>query len=365
MLDLLEADRAFVAENEAQILDLEAQITARQRWIDLLRDAQRAAKQRLSSYKYPVLTLPNEILGEIFMHFLPPYPDPPPLVGNLSPICLTHVCRRWRDVACKTPSLWRAIELHPSVHRLSNLGETLSLIAKWSARSGHSPLSIRMECRRQFDPISIFTSLIPHRARWEHLNLNFGSGSYIQTLDIDRPMPLLRSLTLTVWDAVGTPLPLLEVPLLRTVVINDQGSPSLVLPWSQLTSLTLRRTHPGACLSILREASQLLECRLHLWSQRTPLGGGAVVLPRLESLVFERDSEVCREFFESLVTPALRRLELPEAFLRPHDVETLKAYISKSGCTLQSLRVTALASLIQQILYRMAFRSIPTITFCE
>ncbi|KAK7027863.1 hypothetical protein R3P38DRAFT_3191056 [Favolaschia claudopus] len=29
-------------------------------------------KERLDAYKYPVATLPNEIVSEIFIHFLPP-----------------------------------------------------------------------------------------------------------------------------------------------------------------------------------------------------------------------------------------------------------------------------------------------------
>ncbi|KAJ6504124.1 hypothetical protein C8R47DRAFT_177927 [Mycena vitilis] len=54
-------------------------------------------------------TLPNEITSEIFLHFLPVYPRCPPLTGNLSPTCLTHICRRWREIALTTPALWRAM----------------------------------------------------------------------------------------------------------------------------------------------------------------------------------------------------------------------------------------------------------------
>ncbi|KAK6977951.1 hypothetical protein R3P38DRAFT_3470482 [Favolaschia claudopus] len=121
MLDFLQANRVFVAENEAQILELEAQITALQRSIVQLRGAQRAAKQRLSSYKYPVLTLPNEILGEIFIHFLPPYPDPPPLVGNLSPICLDLLV--WVETV--TNQIRAQLEEHEAIARLELMNDGL------------------------------------------------------------------------------------------------------------------------------------------------------------------------------------------------------------------------------------------------
>ncbi|KAK6977983.1 F-box domain-containing protein, partial [Favolaschia claudopus] len=108
MLDFMEADRALIVEQDAKILELEAQIAALQSSISELR----AAKQsRLNSYRYSVLTLPNEIIGEIFLRFLPPYPKPPPLTGILSPTSLTQICRQWRNIALSTPALWRAIDV--------------------------------------------------------------------------------------------------------------------------------------------------------------------------------------------------------------------------------------------------------------
>ncbi|KAK7014267.1 F-box domain-containing protein [Favolaschia claudopus] len=356
-MSMLALDRALLVERETQILELKDKISAIQRSISELHAVKRSIQERIDSYTYPVLALPTEIITQIFLHYIPLYPQPPPLVGLRSPTTLTHICRKWRQIALATPRLWRALKLTPS-YMLPSEEIVASIVALWTERSACTTLSIFANHSPQVMPL-----LLPHRSRWEYLNLDFDNGSQIQTLHIDGPMPLLRSLTLAVWDAVDTPLPLLEVPLLRTVVINDHGPPSLVLPWSQLTSLTLRTTHPDACLSILRAASQLVQCRLHLWSQPTPLGGAAVVLPRLESLVLERDSEVCREFFESLVAPALRRLEIPEAFLRPHVVETLNAFISKSGCTLQSLQITKLAALLSYCSYTVAFSSIPQVSF--
>ncbi|KAJ7871612.1 hypothetical protein B0H13DRAFT_2554411 [Mycena leptocephala] len=84
MLSGLEADRTRIADLDAQISDLERSLSA-------LREEKNLAQERLDSYKYPVLTLPNEIVSNIFVHFLPAYPEYPPLAGLLSPTLLTHI----------------------------------------------------------------------------------------------------------------------------------------------------------------------------------------------------------------------------------------------------------------------------------
>ncbi|KAJ6562466.1 hypothetical protein B0H19DRAFT_1144629 [Mycena capillaripes] len=98
MLADLRAHRARVADLEAKILDLERSLSA-------LRTEKLQVQQRLDSYKYPALTLPNEIVSEIFIHFLPIYPLCPPLTGTLSPTALTQICRQWREIALSTPAL--------------------------------------------------------------------------------------------------------------------------------------------------------------------------------------------------------------------------------------------------------------------
>jgi hypothetical protein len=68
MLRNLEADRARVARLaavEAKILDLERSLPG-------LRAKKTLAQERLNSFKYPVLTLPNEITSEVLIHFLIP-----------------------------------------------------------------------------------------------------------------------------------------------------------------------------------------------------------------------------------------------------------------------------------------------------
>ncbi|KAJ7864883.1 hypothetical protein B0H13DRAFT_2671116 [Mycena leptocephala] len=64
----LAADRARIAALAARIEHLERSLAA-------LRTEKALAEKPLDDYKYPVLTLPNEIISEIFLHFLPNYPS--------------------------------------------------------------------------------------------------------------------------------------------------------------------------------------------------------------------------------------------------------------------------------------------------
>ncbi|KAK7033404.1 hypothetical protein R3P38DRAFT_3186940 [Favolaschia claudopus] len=157
MLKSLESDRALLIENDAQILEIEAQISEPHSAISALHAEKQPAQQRLDSYKYPVLTLPNEIVGEIFLDFLPPYPEPPPLLGEDSPTILTHICRQWREIALTTPALWRSIDL-----RDVSVEAATSLACSWLERSGCLPLSLRAtDYQDLFSVFRIFILTVP------------------------------------------------------------------------------------------------------------------------------------------------------------------------------------------------------------
>ncbi|KAF7334439.1 F-box domain-containing protein [Mycena venus] len=252
MLNALAAERARIAELEARILDPDLTFydkNAKKLWKRALQIEIALAQERLDSYKYPVLTLPNEIVSEIFVHFLPAYPICPPLIGLLSPTTLTHICRRWREIALATPALWRAINLSgndapgprygpgfiaisvaPSFRR----GRVLDMIS----RSRSCSLSIRMD---EWDNTSkevetaaeLLRAVIPSVARWEYLTL------YLDETHLPpfpAPMPLLCQLEL--WLGDGSPtaraakVELPEMPLLRTVILNDAvAARNVNLPW--------------------------------------------------------------------------------------------------------------------------------------
>ncbi|KAJ7808749.1 hypothetical protein B0H14DRAFT_1509851 [Mycena olivaceomarginata] len=187
MLDALAAVRSRIADIDTQILALERSLSA-------LRTERALEQETLDSYKYPVLTaVPTEIISEIFIQFLPVYPLCPPSTGILSPTVLTQICRKWREIALETPTLWRAITLH-----LYNMPfDRQRHICDFLDRSGCCPLSIRSDDDLDLEPVpvvEIFAALISHRSRWEHLDILLSPS---QLRAIDGPMPLLRNLHLS------------------------------------------------------------------------------------------------------------------------------------------------------------------------
>jgi hypothetical protein len=351
MLPGLEADRARVADLEAQILLLERSLSA-------LREEKMLAQERLDSYKYPVLTLPNEIVFDIFMQFLPAYPRHPPLTGLLSPNLLTHICQRWREIALSTPALWCAIGT--SYYDDIPLKQKAHIFVLWLRRSRSRPLSLQIVGP---DVAEILATVVPHRARWEHLDFHL-PPSHLRTI-IDGAMPLLRHLVLAPrTHAVTNILAFREVPLLRTVVLNRSATLSVILPWVQLTSLTLLFVYPRDCFPILQQTSNLIRCELEVFFDRdNDQSGPDITLPYLESLSIDQCGvSLVTDFLEIFIVPALRSLKIPEYFIDPNPIESLKVFISKSGCKLEEVHITGWRSLPQDS-YRKAFPLIRRFSF--
>ncbi|KAJ6472780.1 hypothetical protein C8R47DRAFT_1022842, partial [Mycena vitilis] len=133
MLGALKADRVRIAEIDAQILDLQRSFLA-------LQSERKQAQRRLNAYKFPVLTLPPEIISEIFVRTLPIYPHFPARRGSLSPTTLAQICRSWREIALTTPLLWRAISLR--LLGLYAFEQRVHIFNVWLQRSRVCPLSI-------------------------------------------------------------------------------------------------------------------------------------------------------------------------------------------------------------------------------
>ncbi|KAF7352140.1 F-box domain-containing protein [Mycena venus] len=351
MLDALEVDCARLGASDDQILDLDLEHPV---------SAEKTlAPQQLNSCpkKYPILTLPNEIVSEIFIHVLPVYPRCPSLTGLLSPTSLTHICTKWREIALSTPALWRAIPLPDTDISVERLAHIFDL---WLKRSGSCPLSIGLdgECDGM-DASDLLASFIPYRWRWEYLKIVI-SSSHLAALE--GGMPLLRHLNLELFSATNDAV-ISDVPLLRSVVLNDIATWKVTLPWAQVTSLALNRVHLHECVPILQQTPNLVYCELRLFFSDDDLGTDVLTLPCLESLALnDPGHQPLIPYLEAFVTPALHRLRVPERFLGYSPIGTLQSFISKSGSKLQDIRITGDRAL-PKTFYREAFRSVERLSF--
>ncbi|KAF8156196.1 hypothetical protein K438DRAFT_1942897 [Mycena galopus ATCC 62051] len=331
---------------------------------------------------YPVLSLPPEIVAEIFTNFLPSYPERPPHVGIFSPLLLCQICGPWRQIALTTPWLWRAvsIELHDRENR-ETVAWKLALLETWLSRSGACLLSIRLHYQiDQFRPpfgntahpsLSEFLHTVVRRCeRWEHIDcvMPFAHLHIIQG-----DMPQLRNLVFgpsDLPDNEDEPVTLLELfgraPQLTDVVLTECFVPSSMhLPWSQLTYLEALCLYEHECMEIFSYATNLIRCTMAVCGPSEPSAPPPVIpvhshLRDLTFITLEADV-ILADILDLLTLPALRTLEVPEQCVSVADpISTLTDLVARSRCTLDELRIKK--ALLAEDLYRSALPSVRMLT---
>ncbi|KAJ7074021.1 hypothetical protein C8F01DRAFT_1098994 [Mycena amicta] len=337
------ADRTRLPALDAEIRHLENALNA-------LHSERKLIQDRLDSYTYPVLTLPNEIVAEIFVQYLPSYPACPPILGDGSPTKLAQLCSHWRQIAHGTPTLWRAIELFVS-RPFSDVFQ-LETMENWLERSCTLPLSIIIGKEAYYGHLRdmALNHLLAHRARWERVMLSLPSDN-ASSIHLEGPMPMLLQLDVQ-YDYISrldTLFGSLHVPRLHTAFLDlyqlPQGRCPQNLPWGQLTKLFLSNTHAEPALAILRETTDLVYCRLRLNQSASGSDSRLLHLPRLETLMIEGNSDesvFVVEFLDTFRAPALKRFSIEEDLLwePTSSVPSVIAAVMQSfGCRLERLSI--------------------------
>lgn len=217
-------------------------------------------------YTYPVLTLPPEIVSEIFVHFIPVYPRRPRLC---SPLILAQICRPWREITFSAPRLWRAV--HMSVYSKTTLNRQLNLVELLLARSGSCLLSVHLSSQSFNYHIPLLELLAPHCERLQHLRLCLSAPRNLHWDSLKRPLLSLQSLVVS-----GKALPRdymptvsLAAPLLKKVAlwsITPVGAPCYRGPNCNLSALTVESIHLDCCTLLLPLTPNLVFCKLGVTS---------------------------------------------------------------------------------------------------
>ncbi|KAJ7149634.1 hypothetical protein C8R46DRAFT_1125655 [Mycena filopes] len=317
-----------------RIAEVDAEILALKDALSKVKLERKALKQHLASYIYPVLTLPNEVVSEIFLQTLDKSPS---LGGRASPIYLGHICQRWRDIALSTPSLWSTMDI-----AMRHYKAYLRLLDAWLTRSRDCPLSITLTDMfngRAWITPHIMEAILAQQARWETIEFD---TAWDALPNIQTALPLLRRLDIRLiafHDPTSSSAGMARSektfsgPNLATVTLYGTKVDMVRLPWAQLTSITIQAP-PGRIVEILHSASNLRE--LSVRPDRDGDNGNHLPsippLMQLRKLILLYESQVA--LLRRLTLPALEHLDLP-VLCRPEAVELL----TRSQCRLEGLYI--------------------------
>ncbi|KAJ7020255.1 hypothetical protein C8F04DRAFT_1144860 [Mycena alexandri] len=244
--------------------------------------------------------------------------------------------------------------------RLSSKGDTIPYVQQMcelDRRSLGCPFSI--EISKAYSSTRGFMFSSAQCTRLEYLKVSLWVSSLL--VIEEGPTPFLRHLDLAFDYAQMSPEPVvfLDAPLLRSAALNENALHAVVLPWAQLTELTLHYLFPQECAAVLQLTSNLVYCKLIIAGNDGVQPRPDVTLLRLESLTLEphRHTTKTSGYLETFVVPTLRHLQVEEQILGSDPVNSLIIFVSKSGCTLEGIYVSGKRQLSKDI-YRRAFPSI-------
>ncbi|KAJ6569062.1 hypothetical protein B0H19DRAFT_1065840 [Mycena capillaripes] len=271
--------------------------------------------------------LPTEIVVHIFLSCIEDDNDRWIRIGPLAmPLVLSGVCAQWRDIAFSMPALWTHIEI---VRR----GEKLELFKRWLARTDTQPISVRMSFTARNHPRlawKFIDALADHRAQWEDIDLYVPERTMEDTIQLEGSFPMLRRLSIElphpeysvreVWPRAQVAVAdFQDARVLSEVkLVGWYHTADVILPWAQLTTLTLESCRIGvlrgvATMAIFHLCPNLVKCTLVdiAWDPHTvepPPPPTFCSAPRLQELYLYSGTVNLGIYF---LFPHLKRLRLP------------------------------------------------------
>lgn len=294
-----------------------------------------------------VSRLPAELLSEIFMHTLPPFDEFLSPSKLRSPMLLTRICRRWREVAVGTPGLWcRLFRGFKSSHCRHRKKESFCYDT-WLKRSQGLPLSL--EIRRFTNPLA---GLLQHYTN-QISSLRTVCCAATHDLLLN-DLPALQ--VLTIYDgqiiysqskrSTVTRSLLNHLFTLRSLKVSCQLSfysadfdPFKNSRWTHLTDVEISVFQQNVLVRLLQQAPNLSSVKIFIDDMHPePL------LP-VKLCTHEKLQLLHIRYFESLSSYMLNALSLPnlrkfvaDAGMQPEwPHEEFKEFLARSKCPLEFL----------------------------
>ncbi|KAH9936281.1 uncharacterized protein B0H18DRAFT_319055 [Fomitopsis serialis] len=166
-------------------------------------------RSRLNTFA-PISVLPPEVLSEVFMRMAGPssYSLPPP--WSNSPygwICISHVCRHWRNVALGCPALWGKLAVttqHEWTKELLERSKKAPLYVTVDFRTPHARALVRAGGVSPKE--KALALVLSHMSRVHSLSITIKRSFPEKILQLlDGPAPCLESLTVRCEDVMHYP----------------------------------------------------------------------------------------------------------------------------------------------------------------
>nr|GAT43295.1 predicted protein [Mycena chlorophos] len=220
----------------------------------------------------PIRQLPVEVLILLFSFVVPP-PHPvwvPTAETTNGAVRLSHVCACWRSLVLADSTMWTTLSIRNLSGNSYFYTPTLSLHRRitrakhYLQRSRHQPLGVSAYHSSVEEPL--LRVLMEESERWKFLALRL-VGPTLALLDcVAGRVPLLASLTIMQSDSNRDASQLVSgfanAPLLRRVSITVSSAhvwpARTILPWTQLTSLTLSPISIITFTECIKNCAQLL-----------------------------------------------------------------------------------------------------------
>ncbi|KAJ7123159.1 hypothetical protein C8R44DRAFT_785433 [Mycena epipterygia] len=305
--------RDRLAEVDAQISVLEAE--------------RKIIRRKMRKISYPVLELPPEIKSEIFLHCLPNLPsNPSPLKA---PLLFLGICRGWREIALQTPALWASFRVSDRSSTLAfGGGEGGKRLSDWLRRTGSAPLDLKIRYHgRSPSPTpetspdtrlpDMLVQLFDRAPQWRDVDLGIPFHNLVQlwvTSALTGKLDTLEKLSLRVWHSGSWSGFLVTVfsgaPNLREVSLTDVRFANIILPWAQLTSLTVTGGFSVKdCVQVLQLSPRLTSCQIGNITGELDNLVLFPPLPNLKSLLL--NCYISVHILRVLTLPGLTTLRIP------------------------------------------------------
>ncbi|KAJ7573572.1 hypothetical protein C8J56DRAFT_1173589 [Mycena floridula] len=296
---------------------------------------------------HPIRRIPAEILFEIFVQS-DDSEEPHHLDISQYPWTLTHVCRRWRNVAIGNPSLWTDIHIEPGSRYSSPIIQSRAkLLGVQLFRSRSLPLNVTIiNISRNGYHSTFLTLLLPTSPRWKSLSLEILSDMLKDFTDITGCLDSLETLDLSFQPSISsTGIDGIDafryMPRIKTL----RAEPGLLqhlgpamgcvetwqVPWEDADEILAAFCH----------VPRIKACEVQLGWTDSEFEASPILLAHLERLEIVGTNKVGYEdILDHIVVPCLQHLKLSTG---PLNLDSLESFVKRSSLRLHSLCVTTIS----------------------